>query len=84
MKLPSFARDLTRKTIGSGSAPSITPEELHELAEHEPVVVIGVGIVRAGTTDTRLPGTQRVASLLSLSSVVADLPRQHAIALHCG
>lgn len=84
MKLPLVARKLTRRAIGVGKARSITPEELHALARDEDVIVIGVGIVTAGPLDSRLPGTQRAASLLSLKSVVADVPRQQAIALHCG
>jgi hypothetical protein len=48
------------------------------------VIVIGVGVVKPGTTDPRLPGEQRVASLLTLSTAVADVPRQRAIVLHCG
>jgi hypothetical protein len=62
-------------------ARSITPEALHDL---EDVIVIGVGVVKPGTTDPRLPGEQRVASLLTLSTAVADVPRQRAIVLHCG
>jgi hypothetical protein len=84
VKIPTIARELTRKSIGLGKSKSVTPEDLRDLAAREPVVVIGVGMVRAGSTDPRLPGTQRVASLLTLSSVVADVPRQHAIVLHCG
>ena len=83
MKLPSAARRFTRRSIGVGRAQSISPEALHELAAREPVVVIGVGIVRPGATDPRLPGEQRVASLVTLDRVVEDLPRQRAIALHC-
>ena len=83
MKLPAAARRLMRRSIGAGRAPSISPETLHELAEREPVVVIGVGILRPGVIDPRLPGEQRVASLVTLARVVEDLPRQRAIALHC-
>lgn len=84
MKLPSMFRDLGRRATGSGRAASISPEALRELAEQEDVVVIGVGLVRAGARDARLPGAQRAASLLDLASVVGDLPRQQAIVLHCG
>jgi hypothetical protein len=84
VRLPAAARRLTRRSIGLGRARSISPEALHELATSEPIVVIGVGIVRPGTIDPRLPGEQRVASLVTLAHAVEDLPRQHAIALHCG
>lgn len=84
MKLPAVARKLTRKSIGAGRARAISPEALHELASREDVVVIGVGMLRAGTSDPRLPGEQRVASLLTLARTVEDVPRQRAIALHCG
>jgi hypothetical protein len=84
MKLPPVLRDLTRKAIGMGAAGSISPHALRELAEQEPVVVVGVGMVRPGASDPRLPGEQRVASLITLASVVADLPKQQAIVLHCG
>jgi hypothetical protein len=67
-----------------GRAQSISPDALRELARTEPVVVIGVGMLAPGPLDPRLPGDQRSASLLSLASIVADLPRQQAIALHCG
>jgi hypothetical protein len=84
VKLPFAARKLTRRAIGVGNARAITPEELHALAREEDVIVIGVGIFTPGPLDPRLPGTQRAASLLSLKGVVADVPRQQAIALHCG
>ena len=84
IKLPSAIRGLTRRAIGIGTAASISPAALRDLAAHEPVVVVGVGIMRPGATDPRLPGEQRVASLLSLESVVGDLPKQQAIVLHCG
>lgn len=84
MKLPHAARKLTRRAIGVGSSRAITPDELHTLAREEDVIVIGVGIFMPGSIDPRLPGSQRAASLLSLRSVVADVPRQQAIALHCG
>lgn len=84
MKLPAIARDLTRRSLGMGKARSITPTDLQQLASVERVVVIGVGLLRAGATDPRLPGEQRVASLLTLAKVVEDLPRQQAIAMHCG
>ncbi len=83
MKLPPVVRGLTRRAIGIGTATSISPEDLRELAAQEPVVVVGVGIVREGVTDPRLPGRQRVASLLNLETVVGDLPKQQAIVLHC-
>jgi len=84
MKLPAGARRLARASIGIGRARSITPTALHDLAAREAVVVIGVGIVGSGAIDPRLPGQQRAASLRSLAGVVADLPRQRAIVLHCG
>ncbi len=65
-------------------AQPIAPEALHALAAREDVLVIGVAVVRSGTQDPRLPGEQRVASLMSLARVVADVPRQRAIVLHCG
>jgi hypothetical protein len=83
VKLPAGVRRLTRRSIGVGRARSISPEALDELARSEDVVVIGVGIVRPGTIDPRLPGEQRVASLMTLARIVQDLPRQRAIALHC-
>ncbi len=83
MKVPARLRRLTLRSLGMGRASSLTPAALHALAVREPVIVIGVGVVGAGTTDPRLPGQQRTASLFSLASVVADLPRQHAIVLHC-
>lgn len=81
MKLPTSVRSLTRRALGLGAARSISAMELDAL---EQVVVIGVGVVSAGTRDRRLPGEQRVASLLTLRKVVADLPRQQPIVLHCG
>jgi hypothetical protein len=84
VKLPLAARKLTRRAIGLGGAQSITPDELHTLARDEAVIVVGVGIVKAGPLDPRLPGQHRAASLLSLKSAVADVPRQQAIVLHCG
>lgn len=84
MKLPAVARQLTRRSMGMGKAPPITPADLQQLASVERVIVIGVGLLRAGATDPRLPGEQRVASLLTLAKVVEDLPREQAIALHCG
>ena len=69
---------------GIGRSEPISPEALMTLAARESVLVIGVGMVAAGTVDPRLPGEQRTASLLTLASVVADVPRQRAIALHCG
>lgn len=84
MKLSAGARRFTRKSIGLGGARAISPSALEELAHREAVVVIGVGILRAGATDPRLPGEQRVASLLTLARTVKDLPRQRAIVLHCG
>lgn len=70
--------------MGMGKARPITPADLQQLASVERVIVIGVGLLRAGATDPRLPGEQRVASLLTLAKVVEDLPREQAIALHCG
>jgi len=84
VKIPAVARRLTRRTLGMSRARAITPEALHDLAAREPVIVVGVGMVRAGSTDPCLPGEQRVASLLSLQTVLADVPRQRAIVLHCG
>ena len=84
MKLSAGARRVTRKSIGLGRALSISPDALEELARRETVVVIGVGIVRMGATDPRLPGEQRVASLLTLARTARDLPRERAIVLHCG
>jgi hypothetical protein len=40
--------------------------------------------VRPGAIDPQLPGDQRVASLVTLANVVADVPRERAIVLHCG
>ena len=84
MKLPLSARKLTRRAIGLGAARPITPTELHALVAREEVIVVGVGIISAGALDPRLPGIQRAASLLSLRSALADVPRQQAIVLHCG
>ncbi len=84
MKLPASVRNLTRRAIGLGAARPLTATALHALARDEDVIVVGVGIVSAGPLDPRLPGEQRAASLLSLRSVVADVPRQQAIVLHCG
>ena len=84
MKLPAGARRLARRSIGMGRAQPISPTALHDLASHDDVVVIGVGIVGPGAIDPRLPGEQRTASLSSLANVVADLPRERAIVLHCG
>lgn len=84
MKLPAAARRLARRTIGMARAQPIAPDALHELAKREEVLVIGVAVVRSGTPDSRLPGEQRVASLFTLASVVADVPRQRAIVVHCG
>ena len=50
------------------------------LAAREPVVVIAVGMIAVGG----LPGEQRAASLSTLAEVVADVPRERAIVLHCG
>lgn len=84
MKLPLAARRLIGRAIGLGAARPLTANALHALAIDEDVIVIGVGIVSPGPLDPRLPGQQRAASLLSLSRVVANVPRQHAIVLHCG
>ena len=67
-----------------GKAPAIAPMELQALAAREPVVVVGVGVISAGAIDPGLPGDQRTASLRSLADVVADVPRERAIVLHCG
>ena len=61
IKLPAAARRLTRRSIGMSRAQPIAPEALHDLAQREEVLVIGVGLVRPGTQDPRLPGEQRVA-----------------------
>lgn len=84
MRLPLSARKLTRRAMGLGAARPLTATELHTLASHEEVIVVGVGIVSAGPLDPRLPGPQRAASLLSLRRTLADVPRQQAIVLHCG
>lgn len=84
IKLPPAARHVMRRSIGLAGAKTISPRALHELATHENILVIAVGMVRPGTLDPRLPGEQRTASLLSLASTVADVPRQRAIVLHCG
>jgi hypothetical protein len=84
VKLPGVARKLARRTMGMARAQPITPAALHALAAREPILVIGVGVLRAGTADPRLPGEQRAASLGSLASVIADVPRSHPIILHCG
>jgi hypothetical protein len=65
-------------------APAIAPVDLQALAEREPVVVIGVGVLSPGAIDPALPGDQRTASLRTLADVVADVPRARAIVLHCG
>lgn len=67
-----------------GKALSIAPQELRTLAARESVVVIGVGVVSPGAIDPGLPGEQRTASLMTLARVVADVPRERAIVLHCG
>ncbi len=84
MKLPATARRLTRRSIGMSRAQAITPEALHDLSGREHVLVIGVGMLRAGSQDPRLPGEQRTASLITLASVIEDVPRSRAIVLHCG
>jgi hypothetical protein len=84
MKVPSIARRATRRMMGMGRAPSIAPLELHALAAREPVVIVAVGIARAGGVDPQLPGEQRTASLMTLAEVVADVPRDRPIVLHCG
>jgi hypothetical protein len=81
MKLPANVRRLTRVTMGMGRAEPIAPAALHAL---DNPLVIGVGMVRAGSRDPRLPGEQRVASLLTVANVVADVPRSRPIVLHCG
>jgi hypothetical protein len=84
MKVPPVARRFTRRMMGMGRAPSISPLELAALADAEPVVVVAVGIARPGAIDPQLPGDQRGASLGTLSRVVADVPHDRAIVLHCG
>jgi hypothetical protein len=84
MKIPARLRQLTRRTLGMGAAESLDPEGLHELAAREPVIVVGIGLVRPGAIDARLPGEQRTASLVNLSSVLADVPKDRPIVLHCG
>ena len=84
MKLPSAARKLTRRTMGMGRATAIAPEALRELSEREDVLVIGVGMMRDGAIDERLPGEQRTASLISLASVVDGVAHDRPIVLHCG
>lgn len=84
MKVPPTARQLTRRLLGMGKAPSISPPELAVLARAEPVVIVAVGLVRSGVVDAQLPGEQRVASLGTLARVVADVPRDRPIVLHCG
>lgn len=84
MKLPAPLRTLTRKVIGSASAPSISPAELHVLAAAEPVLTIAVGVLRPGEPDPALPGEQRTATLVTLAGVVAGEPHDRPIVLHCG
>lgn len=84
MKLPAGARKFARRTMGMGRSQPIAPEALHELAAREDVLVISVGMVRPGTTDPRLPGEQRTASLASLATVLEDVPHTRPIILHCG
>jgi hypothetical protein len=81
VKLPAGARRLAQRAIGLSRARPITPNAVRDL---EDVLVVGVGVVSAGSTDARLPGEQRAASLGSLARVLADVPRQRAIVLHCG
>ena len=81
MKLPAGIRSLSRRALGMGRAEAIAPEQLAALAEP---LVVGVGLVRDGVIDSRLPGEQRTASLLTLARVVADVPKQRPIVLHCG
>ena len=83
-RLPASVRTFTRRSIGMSKARPITPDALRELAVREDVLVIGVGMVRPGSRDPRLPGEQRTASLLSLVDSVAGVPKQRAIVLHCG
>ena len=75
---------MTRRSLGMGKAQSIEPQELQALAAREPVVVVAVGLVRPGVIDPQLPGEQRAASLVTLATVVANVPHDHAIVLHCG
>jgi hypothetical protein len=65
-------------------ASPIAPQDLQALAAREPVVVVSVGILKPGAIDPGLPGDQRSASLVTLADVVADVPRERAIVLHCG
>lgn len=84
MRLPASVRRLARRSLGMGRVAAIAPEALHALAAREPVIVVGVGVVGPGVLDPRLPGDQRTASLFSLATVLADVPRAHPIVLHCG
>jgi hypothetical protein len=84
MKIPATARRLARRTLGMGKAPAIAASELQTLAAREPVVVVAVGMLAPGAIDPALPGEQRTASLRTLAGVVADVPRERAIVLHCG
>lgn len=81
MKLPAAVRDLSRRALGMGRAEAIAPDQLAALVDP---VVVGVGIVRDGAIDPRLPGEQRTASLVTVARVVADVPKQRPIVLHCG
>ncbi len=84
LKVPPTARQLTRRLLGMGKAPSISPLELAALVKTEPGVVVAVGIARDGRIGPALPGEQRVASLGTLAQVVADVPRERPIVVHCG
>jgi hypothetical protein len=84
LKVPPTARQLTRRLLGMGKAPSISPLELAAMVRTESVVVVAVGIARDGRIDPQLPGEQRVASLGTLAQVVADVPRDRPIVVHCG
>jgi len=84
MRLPGSLRRLTRRSLGMGRVAAIAPAALYELAAREPVIVVGVGVVAPGSIDPRLPGEQRTASLFSLATVLADVPRSQPIVLHCG
>lgn len=84
MKVPPAARRLARRVLGVGKAPAIEPAELPSLVAREPVVFVAVGVLAPGQIDPALPGEQRAATLGTLARVVADLPRERAIVLHCG
>ena len=84
MKLPTAVRQVTRTMIGVRAAEPIGPAQLQALARREDVVVVAVGMLAAGHIHAALPGEQRAASLASLATVLADVPHDRAIVLHCG